>query len=253
VLPRHKAANWVGSGGRRTSTRSGTSGVVDLALLDYLDRLAALVPPPRKDRHRYHGVFVPNHGLREAVTSPAIGNIGKRGEAETGGHARHDHATLGYCDATHAIEKPRSHDMSPIAWAKLMARVGEAFSLQCPSCGGDIRLIAFITEPGPIRKILKRLGEPLEPPPRSPARGPPADWAELVQMHDDRDAVQKSPDELPVIDIHSARPASDARHRRPGDRLTERRSAPRRENRHRRGGWRFEKPAPDGRKARSWC
>ena len=84
-----------------------------------------------------------------------------------------------------------------------MARVGEEFPLECPACGGDIRLIAFITEPGPIRKILTNLGEPLEPPPVSPARGPPTAWGEFVQMHDDREAVQVSPDELPVIDIHS--------------------------------------------------
>ena len=96
-----------------------------------------------------------------------------------------------------------SHDTSRIAWAKLMARVGEEFPLACPTCGGDIRLIAFITDPGPIRKILTHLGEPLEPPPLSPARGPPIDWGELVQVHDDRAIFQASPDELPVIDIHS--------------------------------------------------
>ena len=39
----------------------------------------------------------------------------------------------------------------------------------------------------------------------SPARGPPTDWGELVQSHDDRDVFQASPDELPAIDIHSAR------------------------------------------------
>jgi hypothetical protein len=61
--------------------------------------------------------------------------------------------------------------------------VGEEFPLECPGCGGDIRLIAFITDPGPIRKILTHLGEPLEPPPVSPARGPPTDWGELVQAH----------------------------------------------------------------------
>jgi hypothetical protein len=37
----------------------------------------------------------------------------------------------------------------------------------------------------------------------SPARGPPTDWGELVQAHDDRDFLQAAPDELPVIDIHS--------------------------------------------------
>jgi len=59
-----------------------------------------------------------------------------------------------------------------------MARVGEEFPLECPASGGDIRLIAFITDPGSIRKILTHLGEPLEPPPVSPARGRPTDWAE---------------------------------------------------------------------------
>jgi hypothetical protein len=58
-------------------------------------------------------------------------------------------------------------------------------------------------KPGPIRKILAHLGEPLEPPPVSPARGPPTDWGELVQAHDDRDVFQGPIDELPVIDIHS--------------------------------------------------
>jgi hypothetical protein len=38
---------------------------------------------------------------------------------------------------------------------------------------------------------------------KSPARGPPTDWGELVQIHDDRDVFQASPDELPAIDIHS--------------------------------------------------
>jgi hypothetical protein len=77
------------------------------------------------------------------------------------------------------------------------------FPLACPACGGDIRLIAFITDPAPIRKILLHLGEPLEPPPLAPARGPPTDWTELVQVHDDRDAIQTSPDDLPAIDIRS--------------------------------------------------
>jgi hypothetical protein len=203
-LPRHKAANWVGPGRGRTSTRPGANGVVELSPFEFLDRLADLVPPPRKHRHRYHGVFAPNHRLRKAVTLLAIGNIGKRRDAATGGQAAcgavGGHAVEGCCD-THA--KPRSHDTSRIAWAKLMARVGEEFPLECPACGGDIRLIAFITEPGPIRKILTHLGEPLEPPLVSTARGPPTDWGELVQVHDERDIFQASPQELPAIDIHS--------------------------------------------------
>ena len=69
----------------------------------------------------------------------AIGNVGKRGESATGRHGDDRHGTGGCCAAHHATQKPRSHDTSRIAWAKLMARVGEEFLLQCPGCGGDIR------------------------------------------------------------------------------------------------------------------
>jgi hypothetical protein len=69
------------------------------------------------------------HKLRRAVTSLAIGNVGKRQEAVTGGHGGDGHATEGCCDAH---QKLRSHDTSRIAWAKLMARVGEEFPLECP-------------------------------------------------------------------------------------------------------------------------
>ena len=71
VLPWHKAANWVGRGRGRKSTRPGANGLVELSPFEFLDRLADLVPPPRKHRHRYHGVFAPNHRLRKAVTALA--------------------------------------------------------------------------------------------------------------------------------------------------------------------------------------
>ena len=50
------------------------------------------------------------------------GNIGTRREAVTGGHAAGGHAAEGCCDAN---QKPRSHDTSRIAWAKLMALVAQ--------------------------------------------------------------------------------------------------------------------------------
>jgi hypothetical protein len=230
VLPRHKAATWGGPGRGRKSTRPGADGVVELTPYEFLDRLADLVPPPRKHRHRYHGVFAPNHKLRRAVTALAIGRGLARVPCSAGTRNRCLSPAAPGCRNTEQVPVPGctrlqekagkhretgtgtdccaagaspSHDTSRIAWAKLMARVGEEFPLECPNCGSDIRLIAFITEPSPIRKILTHLGEPLEPPPVSPARGPPTDWGELIQAHDDREAVQISPDELQVIDIHS--------------------------------------------------
>ena len=178
-------------------------------------------------------MFAPNHPLRRTVTALAIGNVGKRRDAATGGHAGDGHAAEGCCD-TH--EKPRSHDTSRIASAKLMARVGEEFPFACPNCGGDIRLIAFITEPGPIRKTLTHLGEPLEPPPVSPARGPPTDWGELVQVHDDRNVFQATDrraarDRYPQPLTRTEREAST----KPSGARTRRDSAPTPEKRHFRG------------------
>ena len=102
-------------------------------------------------------------------------------------------------------------------------------------------------KPGPIRKILTHPGEPLEPPPVSPAHGPPTDWGELVQIHDDRDVFQALPDEQPAIDIHSA--LSGARHdpRVSGNRELGRWLRRREKNAIEAGTGRFEKPAPDAR------
>jgi hypothetical protein len=43
----------------------------------------------------------------------------------------------------------------------------------CPECGGEMRIIAFITEGPVIREILDYLDEPTSPPRLTPARGPP--------------------------------------------------------------------------------
>jgi len=86
TLPRHKRGNWVGPGRRRKSTQSGASVVIELTPFEFLGRLAALIPPPRRHRHRYHGVSAPNHPLRSVVTAFAIGNLRKQRNAKTGEH-----------------------------------------------------------------------------------------------------------------------------------------------------------------------
>jgi len=57
---------------------------------------------------------------------------------------------------------------------ELIARIYEVFPLLWPVCGGQMRLIAFMTEGTQIRKILDRIGVVCEPPHIAPARGPPA-------------------------------------------------------------------------------
>ena len=66
-------------------------------------------------------------------------------------------------------------------WAVLIARIYEVFALLCPMCGGQMRLIAFITEGIQIRQILDHIGVESEAPRISPARGPPL-WEDFDEQ-----------------------------------------------------------------------
>ena len=57
-------------------------------------------------------------------------------------------------------------------WAELLRRVFALDVLTCPQCGGPRRLIARLTDPTVVRKILTHLGHPTEPPRSAPARSP---------------------------------------------------------------------------------
>lgn len=51
----------------KTTYRDGTTHVI-FEPLDFIARLAALVPCPRVNQTRYHGVFAPNSRYRAQVT-----------------------------------------------------------------------------------------------------------------------------------------------------------------------------------------
>lgn len=141
-------------------------GAESLAIdpLELIDRLVVLIPPPRRHRHRYHGVLAPNARLRRAVTARAnqaidgvlaIPAVPENSEAVTESIAT------------------RTCSAAVLLWAALLARIYEVFPLVCPNCGGEMRLIAFITERTSTRRILTHLGEPPVAPPLAPARAPP--------------------------------------------------------------------------------
>jgi len=85
---------------------------------------------------------------------------------------------------------------------ELMARICEVFPLVCPICGGQMRIIAFITHSADIRQILEHIGVDAEPPRITPARGPPlwdgcdaqmGDGVEVEPVWDE--AAQVAPDD----------------------------------------------------------
>ncbi len=146
------------------SVKPGPGGSVSVMLtpMQLFDRLAALIPPPRRHRHRYYGVLPPNSPLREAVT--ALAQPAEDTPAP---------AMIGASPSAAISTEPAHRQAARYVWALLLARIYEVLPLLCPNCGGEMRIIAFITEGAVIREILGHLGEPTSPPRLMPARGPP--------------------------------------------------------------------------------
>jgi len=143
--------------------KPGPDGRTQLILspLELIERIAALVPPPRQHRHRYYGVLAPNAPLRAAVTALATDAVATQpsAPAQTAGEE--------------PFEKPHRFPARYL-WAMLLARIYEAFPLICPTCGTEMRIVAFITDASPVQRILDHIGEPATPPRIAPARGPPS-------------------------------------------------------------------------------
>ena len=166
------------------SKKPGPGGKVSVLLTPHqlLDRLAALIPPPRRHRHRYYGVLAPNSPHRAAVTALAA--------AES---ARDE----GQVEAKAEREESPASQAARYVWALLIARIYEVFPLICPKCGGVMKIIAFIDEGEAIREILAHLGEPVDPPRIATARGPPL-W-EVAGQGGDADDLLAQP--MPEIEF----------------------------------------------------
>ena len=169
-----------------------------LTPLELIDRIAALVPPPRTHRHRYYGVLAPNSPLRAAVTAPAAAPA-----QASPVQMQPDAKSADRGDSTHgprALDNPIVPAPEPAPtkrpahhlWAVLIARIYEVFPLVCAICGGQMRIIAFITHRADIRQILDHIGVESEPPHIAPARGPPL-WEDGGDAQMD-DGVQTGPD-----------------------------------------------------------
>ncbi|MBK9363632.1 MAG: transposase [Rubrivivax sp.] len=124
--------------------------------LEFMQRLAALVPRPRLHLIRFHGVLAPNAKLR-----PLVVPRGPEVQAQATKVAVTDQ-----CEAEMVQARPHR-----ISWARLLKRVFDIDMQHCPNCGaGELKIIAAILERPVIEKILTHLGPDPQPPPRGRAR-----------------------------------------------------------------------------------
>jgi len=128
----------------RKPLRDGTTHLV-FTDIELLEKLVPLLPPPRVHQTRFHGILAPHARLRRDVVPKSIASSAN-------------------------ADPPRKKRPS---WAALLARVFSIDVLACSRCNGPLKIIAAITDPGALRRILDHLGLPTDPPQPHPARPPP--------------------------------------------------------------------------------
>ena len=116
--------------------------------IELVEKVVALIPPPRANLLRYHGVFAPNSKERgDIVPVSAAAQSLPTEVAET---------------------RPPNR-----SWSEMLKRSFAIDVMTCSACGGQMRLISHIEEPIVITRILGHLGLPQEAPKIYPSRAPP--------------------------------------------------------------------------------
>ena len=103
--------------------RDGTTHVL-FEPLDFIARLAALVPRPRSHLIRFHGLFAPNARHRRLVVprpAPA--------------------------PASEGAERGATPTRAQMTWAQRLRRVFDIDVSRCARCGAALRVLAVITDP----------------------------------------------------------------------------------------------------------
>jgi hypothetical protein len=138
----------------KTPYSDGTSRI-RMNPLEFLEKLVALVLPPKIHLIRYHGCLAPHSTLRSRIVpKPAD-------EKEDEPERLSEH------------EDSRCHGSRPyrISWAKILSRVFLTDFEHCEKCGGKMKVISAIMDADIIRRILTHIG--VSPDPPRPAVGPP--------------------------------------------------------------------------------
>ena len=116
-------------------------------------RLAALVPKPRVNLTRYHGILAPNHRWRGLVT-PAKRGKGAMRPVDS--------------DVVSSIQRHAA-----MTWVQRLKRVFNIDIEVCSRCGGSVRVIACIEDQDVIDRILAHLRETEKEAPARPLLVPP--------------------------------------------------------------------------------
>ena len=118
----------------KTPWHNGMTHVV-FSPMEFMEKLSALVPPPRANIIRYSGVLAPNSKFRKRVVNQSE----KKSKKKKRGFY--------------------------IEWAELLKRVFQVDVLKCPYCGSQGRkVIAAVQDGHEIKRYLRHIGVSSDPP-----------------------------------------------------------------------------------------
>jgi Putative transposase/Transposase zinc-binding domain len=122
----------------KTPYRDGTTHII-FEPLDFISKLAALVPAPRVHLTRYHGVFAPNSKHRASVIM------------------RPEERVVVDADSQQDSDSTTGKKRAAMTWAQCLKRAFKIDIELCEKCLGPAKVIACITDAVTINKILTHL------------------------------------------------------------------------------------------------
>ena len=156
-LVRYLTKNGGHGGGTEFSRELEWSGV------EFVKRVAALVPPARRHMVRYYGALGPRSPLRSAVSAAAQGKAAGC-ELEAG----YSMTLVG----TVARSVKQAARAGARKWAACLRRIFEVDPMEC-ACGGGMELAAVILDDGELSRILAHQGWAVGFPRTKASRSPP--------------------------------------------------------------------------------
>lgn len=127
----------------KTKYSDGTTHIL-FDPLELVEKVVALIPPPRANLLRYHGLLAPNSKVRAKIIPSST---------------------------KEKTEKKKYPDQKK--WAELLKRSFAIEILKCDKCGGKMKLVSTIQEAEVARQILESLGLPSQVPVKAAPRAPP--------------------------------------------------------------------------------
>ena len=123
----------------------GTQAIL-LSPSELIEKLCAMVPPPRAHQILYTGVFSSHSRWRNLVVLDPK-------------------ARKGFNPETVDKKKAKNH-----RWAQLLMRIFRIDVGTCPKCGTDMEIRGAVQNPDSIRRYMRCIGLSEHPPPIAPAR-----------------------------------------------------------------------------------